>query len=114
MSELPGIRERLPELETAGFPRAATQLAFLADVLEGFVMQEPAFASTPYRASLEAAFAVHYFNRADDIVPDIIGPLGYLDDAAVAAAVLARNAEAFEPLAAALRSDWRELAPTSL
>jgi uncharacterized membrane protein YkvA (DUF1232 family) len=111
IGELPDLREKLPALDAAGLPQTRKQLAFLAEVVETFALQQPAHSDLPYAAALEAAFALQYFHRAIDLVPDSLGAVGYIDDAAVAAAVLARHAGTFEKLAAELRHDWSTLAP---
>ena len=109
--EMPEINESLPELDAAGLPQARVQLAFLSEIVEGFVMQNPLYADVPYRVALEAAFALQYFHRAVDLVPDWLGPIGFLDDAAVAAAVLARHVDCFKKLACDLRRDWAAISP---
>ena len=111
VSEESAIREKLVELETAGLPQASVQLAFLLDVIEGFAFQRPTYATVPYQAALEAAFAVQYFHRDVDLLPDSLGPIGYLDDAAVAGTVIARHADTFAKLARVLRRDWSNISP---
>ncbi|HEX8312564.1 MAG TPA: DUF1232 domain-containing protein, partial [Chthoniobacteraceae bacterium] len=111
ISEEPAIREKLPELDAAGLPQASLQLAFLLDVVEGFTFQRPTYATVPYQAALEAAFAVQYFHRDIDLVPDSLGAIGYVDDAAVAATVIARHSETFAKLAKVLRRDWSAISP---
>jgi uncharacterized membrane protein YkvA (DUF1232 family) len=43
--------------------------------------------STPRWAKMSIAFALLYFVFPIDMIPDILGPIGYVDDAAVVAAV---------------------------
>ena len=88
---MPRIREKLQELEEAGLPQTRTQLAFLSDVVEGSVLQDPLYCDLPCRAAMEAAFAVQYFHRTIDLIPDELDAIGYTDDATVVVAVLARN-----------------------
>ncbi len=109
--EMPDIREKLQELEDVGLPQAGAQLAFLADVVEESVLQNPLYYDLPCTATLEAAFALQYFHRAIDLIPDSLGAIGYSDDAAVAAAVIARHSEAFEKLAHALHLNWAMISP---
>ena len=58
VSEMPDIREKLPELVAAGLPQTHAQLAFLADVVERSVLQDPLYCDLPCSAALEAAFAL--------------------------------------------------------
>src|SRR5687767_11369307 len=61
VSDMPDIREKLPELAAAGLPQTYVQLSFLADVVERSVLQDPLYCDLPCSAALEAAFAVQYF-----------------------------------------------------
>jgi uncharacterized membrane protein YkvA (DUF1232 family) len=113
VAEMPDIREKFPELEAAGFPQTRAQLAFLADIVERSVLQDPLYCDLPCSAALEAAFALQYFHRAIDLIPDSLGALGYTDDAVVVTRVLARHGEAFEQLAGKLRRDWSTISPSN-
>jgi uncharacterized membrane protein YkvA (DUF1232 family) len=106
---LPELREKVATIEAPGFPLASEQFAFLADVVENFATERlPDF---PLVAASEAAFALMYLDRSVDLIPDSVGPLGFTDDAAVAATVLLRNSAPFEEVARDQGKDWAKIAP---
>jgi uncharacterized membrane protein YkvA (DUF1232 family) len=109
VAELPDVREKFAEVQAPGFPHIHRQLHFLADVVEDFACDRER--EMPYQAALEAAFALIYFSRDIDLIPDFLEEVGYTDDAAVAATVLHRHATVFAKLAAARNLTWPELAP---
>lgn len=96
VSDLPELRERFGLLTEAGYPDAERQLTFLSQVVE--LVWTDQYRDLPYGAALEAAFAVFYFAREGDLIPDTLGAIGLIDDIAVAQTVLLRNAAAFEAL----------------
>jgi len=54
----------------------------------------------------EAAFALLYFQRATDLIPDSIAGLGLLDDAIVVRMVLARHEDAFKSSSHGDKLSW--------
>lgn len=109
-AELPGIRETFPRLTAAGFPRAERQLRLLAEVVERTVSDQ--HRDLPYGAVLEAAFALLYFHRDTDLIPDALGgTLGYVDDAAVIGTVLARHAGDLAEFARTQGFPWEPAVP---
>lgn len=68
----------------------------------------------PYGAALEAAFAVSYFAREGDLIPDTLGAIGLIDDIAVAQTVLLRNAAAFQALSTATKLPWPATSSTTV
>lgn len=56
----------------------------------------------------EAAFALLYFQRAIDLIPDSIPGLGLLDDSMVVAMVLRRQERAFKGSSHACMLRWPE------
>jgi uncharacterized membrane protein YkvA (DUF1232 family) len=110
-ARLPDLRGKVAEVDAAGFPQAPAQFGFLADVVEGFASDQ--FRDLPFAAASEAAFALLYLDRTVDLIPDSVGPLGFTDDAAIAATVLLRNAKDFAAVAHAQGADWSKIAPTA-
>ena len=94
VSDLPDLRERFGCLREAGYPDAEQQLLFLSQVVE--LVWTDRYRDMPYGAAIEAAFAVSYFAREGDLIPDTLGAIGLIDDIAVAQTVLLRNVAAFE------------------
>jgi uncharacterized membrane protein YkvA (DUF1232 family) len=109
VSELPDLRDKFPEVSAPGFPKMHRQLWFLGEVVEAFALQREQ--DFPFRAAVEAAFALLYFARDIDLIPDFLSEIGYTDDAAVVATVLLRNADVFAAYAAAASLDWEEFRP---
>lgn len=109
LARLPELREKVAALEAPGFPRAAAQLGFLTDIVESFAAER--LPQMPYSVASEAIFGLLYLDRAIDLIPDSVGPLGYTDDAAVAATVLLRNPKHFAAAAHAQGLDWSRVAP---
>ena len=106
VSDLPELREEFAKMRASTFPETERQLWFLAAIVEAVWTES--YRDMPYRAALEAAFAVSYFHRAVDLIPDSLEVIGLTDDAAVVQTVLARNARAYEKFAAATQLDWAE------
>ena len=106
VSDLPELREEFAKMRTSTFPEVERQLWFLAAIVEAVWTES--YRDMPYRAALEAAFAVSYFHRAVDLIPDSIEGIGLVDDAAIVQTVLGRNASAYEKFADAIELDWAE------
>ncbi len=103
VSELPDIREKAPAFRGAGLTHAEEQIIFLADVVDAFAMQTEQ--DLPYRAALDAAFALMYFHRDFDLIPDSLGAIGFVDDAAIVSTVLLKHASAFAAVANNMKLD---------
>lgn len=106
VSDLPELRNEFAKMRASTFPETERQLWFLAAVVEAVWTDR--YRDMPYRAALEAAFAVSYFHQAVDLIPDALEVIGLTDDAAVVQTVLARNAGAYEKFATATQLDWAE------
>ncbi len=104
VSDLPELRERFGRVSEAGHPEAEQQFHFLSQVVE--LVWTEQYRVMPYGAALEAAFAVSYFAREGDLIPDTLGAIGLIDDIAVAQTVLLRNSAAFQALGAANKLAW--------
>jgi uncharacterized membrane protein YkvA (DUF1232 family) len=98
---LPNIR--LAITQVTEFPDLPDQVEFLAEIIEDF--HAGLNRSIPFTAIAESAFALFYLRKVTDIIPDSIPRAGFVDDAAIIAAVfesykkpflqymLARNAQ---------------------
>ena len=90
------------------FPNLPAQVEllchFVEDVYGGVLSRENAGGTF-----LEAAFAVRYFHRKVDVIPDHIPRIGKLDDAVIVQAVMRRGASVLEPYAKGLKLPWKEL-----
>ena len=90
-ADLPALRERFATIPARTYPFLADQLQFLALVVEDQVVRNPAGQMVG-----EAAFALLYFQRASDLIPDSIPGMGLLDDAMIVRIVLGRHEQAFK------------------
>jgi uncharacterized membrane protein YkvA (DUF1232 family) len=90
-ADLPALRERFATIPARTYPSLADQLQFLALVVEDQVVRNPAGQMVG-----EAAFALLYFQRASDLIPDSIPGMGLLDDAMIVRIVLGRHEQAFK------------------
>jgi uncharacterized membrane protein YkvA (DUF1232 family) len=92
--DLPALRERCADLPWQTHAHLAEQLEFLClFVDERVVRRSRDLAEEPVA---EAAFALLYFQRTSDLIPDSIPGLGLLDDSMVVAMVLRRQERAFK------------------
>jgi uncharacterized membrane protein YkvA (DUF1232 family) len=89
--QLPEIR--LVATQVTEFPHLADQVEFLAELIEDF--HSGLNQGIPYTAIAEASFALSYFRKSVDIIPDRIQEIGYADDAAIITAVFETYKEAF-------------------
>ncbi|MGB8465550.1 MAG: YkvA family protein [Terrimicrobiaceae bacterium] len=108
VAEMPDLREQFTRLRDSGYPEAERQLWFLSHIVEQVWTDQ--YREMPYGAALEAAFAITYFLRESDLIPDSIGPIGLVDDIAVGQAVLLRNAVTYEVFRAATHLDRADFA----
>ena len=104
-AELPVLRGRFARIPSRTYPYLSDQLEFLSLVVEDHV-------AGPHRESTvqmvaEAAFALLYFQRATDLIPDLIPGMGLLDDGMVVSVVLRRNEQAFKRSSHAHKLSWQ-------
>ena len=99
--DLPALRERFSKIPTQTYPCLADQLQFLSRVVEEQVVREPAADMVG-----EAAFALLYFQRATDLIPDSIPGMGLLDDAMIVRIVIGRHEQAFKSSSHADELSW--------
>lgn len=91
---IPQLRLEWTQLDPDTYPHLAEKMEFIARLVEDFAAGlEKDF---PFETAAEAAFALVYFHREIDIIPDFIPDIGYADDAEVVSTVLARHEAVFE------------------
>ena len=91
----------LPKFQHRRIPIWQTSLQFLSRVVEEQVVRDPAADMVG-----EAAFALLYFQRATDLIPDSIPGMGLLDDAMIVRIVLGRHEQAFKSSSHAYELSW--------
>jgi uncharacterized membrane protein YkvA (DUF1232 family) len=92
--DLPASRERFTKIPLQTYPHLSDQLEFLSLFVEEQVAAlNPDLDTDPVA---EAAFALLYFQRAADLIPDSIPTMGLLDDAIIVGLVLHRHDHAFK------------------
>jgi uncharacterized membrane protein YkvA (DUF1232 family) len=101
IADLPALSERFATIPAQTYPCLADQLQFLSRVVEEQVVREPASEMVG-----EAAFALLYFQRATDLIPDSIPGMGLLDDAMIVRIVLGRHEHAFKSGSHADELSW--------
>lgn len=89
--DLAALRERFVKIPAHTYPYLADQLQFLSLVVEDQVVRDPAGEMVG-----EAAFALLYFQRTTDLIPDSIPGMGLFDDSMIARIVLGRHEQAFK------------------
>ena len=99
--DLPALRERFAKIPAHTYPYLADQLQFLSLVVEDQVVRDPAGEMVG-----EAAFALLYFQRATDLIPDSIPGMGLLDDAMIVRIVLGRHEHAFKSSSHSYNLSW--------
>ena len=100
-TDLPTLRERFAKIPSQTHAYLSDQLEFQEQV----VGRTRDLAEEPVA---EAAFALLYFQRAIDLIPDSIPGLGLLDDSMVVAMVLRRQQHAFKGSLHAYMLRWPE------
>jgi uncharacterized membrane protein YkvA (DUF1232 family) len=93
VSALPDLKEQFARFRDTPFAATEEKLHFLAQLVEH--VWTDTYRDMPYGAALEAAFAINYFVREVDLIPDTLGTIGLLDDSAVVEAVLVGNERAY-------------------
>jgi uncharacterized membrane protein YkvA (DUF1232 family) len=102
--DLPALRERFTKIPSQTYPHLSDQLEFLSLFVEEQVAAlNPDLDTDPVA---EAAFALLYFQRAADLIPDSIPTMGLLDDAIVVGLALRRHDHAFKRSSHASKLRW--------
>jgi hypothetical protein len=99
--DLPALRERFATIPMETYPNLAGQLHLLSLLVEEQVVRDPAG-----QVVGEAAFALLYFQRATDLIPDSIPGMGLLDDAMMVRIVLGRHEQAFKYIPHGYELSW--------
>ena len=102
--DLPALGERFGTIPLQTYPYLLEHLEFLF-----LVVKEQVTGGSGYPARLivsEAAFALLYFERTSDLIPDSIPGMGLLDDAMIAGLVLRRHETAFKNSSHAHKLRW--------
>ena len=106
ITDLPVLRKRLTKLPLKAHPNLSDQLEFLCLFVEERVVRRGSdLAEKPVA---EAAFALLYFQRAIDLIPDPIPDMGLLDDAIIVGMVLRGEEDAFKQSPYANMLWWQE------
>src|SRR6266478_4453130 len=100
-ADLPALRERFAKIPAQTYPYLADELQFLSLVVEDLVVCDPAG-----EIMGEAAFALLYFQRSTDLIPDSMPGMGLLDDAIIVRIVLGRHERAFKSSSHACKLSW--------
>jgi uncharacterized membrane protein YkvA (DUF1232 family) len=105
-ADLPVLRKRFTRLPLKTYPYLADQLEFLCRFVEDRVVRLGK--DLTEQPVAEAGFALLYFQRAIDLIPDPIPDMGLLDDAIIVRMVLRRQEQAFKQSPYANRLWWQE------
>jgi hypothetical protein len=106
ITDLPVLRKRLTKLPLQTYPNLPAQLEFLCHFIEDRVVRGGS--NLTEQSVAEAAFALLYFQRAIDLIPDPIPDMGLLDDAIIVGMILRRQKPAFKQSAYAGLLQWQE------
>lgn len=91
---IPLLRARwTAQVDQESYPKLVDKLDFLARLVEDF--EAGLEKDIPFETAAEAAFALVYFHREIDIIPDFIPEIGFADDAAIVETILRRHEDVF-------------------
>ena len=102
--DLPALRKRLAKMPSETYPYLSDQLEFLCLFVEEQIVGRNR--DTAEEPVAEAAFALLYFQRSTDLIPDSIPGMGLLDDAIIVRIVLGRHEHAFKASSHAYKLSW--------
>jgi uncharacterized membrane protein YkvA (DUF1232 family) len=102
--DLPALGERFGTIPLQTYPHLLDHLEFLFLVVKEQVTGRSGYPDQPIVS--EAAFALLYFERTGDLIPDSIPGMGLLDDAIIASLVLRRHEAAFKHSSHAHKLRW--------
>lgn len=106
ITDLPALSKRFAKIPLQTYPYLSDKLEFLCLFVEEQVVERNRdLAEEPVA---EAAFALLYFQRATDMIPDSIPHMGLLDDAMIVSMVLHRHEQAFKGCSHAYMLGWPE------
>jgi uncharacterized membrane protein YkvA (DUF1232 family) len=106
MLDLPRLRKRVAKISSQTYPYLPKQLEFLSLFVEERIAERNRdLAEEPVG---EAAFALLYFQRTADLIPDSIPGMGLLDDAMLVSMVLRRYQQSFKESLHSYMVPWGE------
>jgi len=105
-AELPLVLAKVNDLDAPGLPNLCEQTQFLVRFVEDCLGSQ--YKPEDVSALAEALFALMYFLKGVDIIPDDL-PGGYADDSAVIRDVLSRHTGEFKRYAGSCGSDFSRL-----
>jgi uncharacterized membrane protein YkvA (DUF1232 family) len=94
MANLPVVRQCAAEIPVRTYACLSDQIEFLCRFVEENIPDQTQ--DTIGQAVAEAAFALLYFQRRSDLIPDAIPHIGVLDDAMIVSMVLRRHDQVFK------------------
>ena len=97
IADLPALRKGFAKIPAQTYPYLTDQLQFLSLVVEDLAVRDSAGEIVG-----EAAFALLYFQSANDLIPG----LGLLDDAIIVRIVLGRHEDAFKSSSHGYKLSW--------
>lgn len=106
--EITDLRKKISSIRNE-YPQLARQLEFLIRFFESNPPNHPDAVSEAVHN--EVVFALRYVVKDSDLMPDDMPEVGYLDDAAVVASVLSRNALILEAYSALHGIQWVLIKP---
>jgi len=106
-ADLPSLDFRLPAMAVARFPRLPRQLKLLVSFFEHTFDQ--VFPSESDASRREAAFAIRYWAKESDIIPDFVPEIGYGDDSLIVRTVLQRHQEVFRDYCLFRNISWPKI-----
>jgi uncharacterized membrane protein YkvA (DUF1232 family) len=107
LRQLPLLKAEFTQIDDTAFPHLINQLNFLADYVEDFAEKKLPDASL--HAVAAAAFVLIYAHRVIDLIPDTLGPIGHMDDSAMARAAIILYEKQFRQYADEQNLDWTQV-----
>jgi uncharacterized membrane protein YkvA (DUF1232 family) len=106
-AELPAFDLRLRTMAPARFPYLARQLKLLVSFF-GHTFDQ-VFAADSDASRRETAFAIRYWAKESDIIPDFVPEIGYADDSLIVQTVLQRHQEVFRDYCRFRNISWSKI-----